>query len=1192
MDVVVPLKDDGARCRRRSGLFSGWFLCGVLLFAGCNSTPRGGPVSESVQQKTFVLHTMPPGRARAILQGLNLGTVEDAMEPNAVTVSARASDLQKVATVLDLTDTREPFVVQTLAPAAMARTLPSNELIAQAIGNMAIGTFAVPPAASQTRAIIDVHGDSMVAIVPMRQWPDVRAIMELGPQAVRQHAQQARQDPASGSDMAKAISATQPPTATPLLENSLVAAPAAGEKPRVMASNPPPITTTATDPLDKTSLLSQRSGSLSASDSPAECAAGPQMTKQDAAEIKPTSALSDAQQDLMRGVLRTSVRTDEPAPVNNLRAAISLPDANEVLELSLPEKIELVQLLDLAGEYLHLDCVYDAEKIGNPMITLKLHSKLRSEMKVRDLYYLLETILKFRGLAMSRHEGNLVTIVPAAEAMEIDPQLVDPSSGAIQAGDVVVTRVFELQYVGVSSVTNLLQGMKLSVAVSPIPETQTLFVTCYARRMERIEQLVNMVDKPGRAKEFRFRQLKYTMAVSLARKVLSLAGELQDITITIGAIANTPASGPRPPRPGGGAAGNPNASPAGTGVYLDTDDRTNRMLMIGSVEQLDTVERLIDILDVPQQDLRTLEVYAIKHVEVEPVLNKLQALEIIGPSTHVAARGAKPEAAMVGASEGMPGEKPQVVLLEATNSLLINATREQHSQIRTVLGYIDVVPEDARTLKVYRMQYVDAEDMVGKLQEMEIMGARAQPLARITRSVPNSPTPAAAAAITGDAGALTGNDPQIVVLEATNSLLVNATALQHERIAALIAHIDTEARKEALPYEVYFLENQDPEQLAQVLNKLVQETITDPAGKIQKTVSKTEEPVTIIPDKNTFSLIVYASRKHQDWVSGLIEKLDKRRPQVLIDVTLVEITETEAFTYDLNLIAGIPDLTQTSGLTGTLVPGNPPLTSADIINRLAASDRSQFADFQSNRGDLTVFYGDKHINLLLQAMQSKNYGRILAKPKILVNDNEPGSIKTTDTTYVTRQSSVPVSSGGAGNEATLIVTSTDYQSYEAGITLDITPHISLGDLLRLDIQLTRSDFRETEDKEKPPNTTSSELKTTAFVPDGSTIILGGLLRLNQNKGGRKVPILGDIPLIGGLFRSINNKDTQSKLYIFVKTEIIRPAGVLTRGTSDLEAASERNRQAFERHEQEFQNYEDWPGIKSKPVEPVKVLEAR
>jgi general secretion pathway protein D len=245
---------------------------------------------------------------------------------------------------------------------------------------------------------------------------------------------------------------------------------------------------------------------------------------------------------------------------------------------------------------------------------------------------------------------------------------------------------------------------------------------------------------------------------------------------------------------------------------------------------------------------------------------------------------------------------------------------------------------------------------------------------------------------------------------------------------------------------------------------------------------------------------------------------------------------------------------------------------------------------QADGGRGTGFYGDRHINALLTLMQEKDYGRVLAKPKILVNDNELGTISTTDRTYVTKTSSIPVTAGGAGQDATLIQTAVDYQDYPAGITLGITPHISRGDFLRLEIQLERSDFG-TITGEKPPDTTESNIETTVTVPDASTIILGGLLKLNQSKGGTKIPLLGDIPLIGGLFRSTSNSDIQRNLYVFVKAEIIRPEGMdLAQG--GLYQISERNRNAFEEYETEFQEYHDWPGIKPKPMTPPKVLDAQ
>jgi len=424
----------------------------------------------------------------------------------------------------------------------------------------------------------------------------------------------------------------------------------------------------------------------------------------------------------------------------------------------------------------------------------------------------------------------------------------------------------------------------------------------------------------------------------------------------------------------------------------------------------------------------------------------------------------------------------------------------------------------------------------------------------------------------------------VVVVEPTNSLLVNATAEQHVRIAEILHYVDSEMQEDEIPYKVYPLENQSPDHLKEILEPLVQETVLDKEGKIESVIRKQDELITIVSDPNTFSLIVYASKKNQEWIGSLIEKLDKRRPQVLIDVTLVQISKTDAFDYDLNLIQSFPDLVSTSGLTGAIMPVIE--GSNSLISTLLDSGRDRFIDFQANRGVGTGFYGDKHINFLLTAMQQKNYGRVLAKPKILVNDNEEGIIDTTDTTYVTVQTGTVIQGATAGT----VQTSVNYEPYEAGITLTITPHISRGDLLRLDIDLQRDDFGIITG-EKPPDVAGSNIKTTVTVPDGSTIILGGMLKLNQSKGGTKVPILGDIPLIGGLFRSTSNNDTQKNLYVFVKAEIIRPSDA-DFAQSDLERISERNRKAFEEHEIEFQEYHDWPGIKPKAMRPFKVLDAQ
>jgi general secretion pathway protein D len=365
-----------------------------------------------------------------------------------------------------------------------------------------------------------------------------------------------------------------------------------------------------------------------------------------------------------------------------------------------------------------------------------------------------------------------------------------------------------------------------------------------------------------------------------------------------------------------------------------------------------------------------------------------------------------------------------------------------------------------------------------------------------------------------------------------------------------------------------------------VLNQLILETTTkeDKAGKIVETqkVKRMEEDIVIIPDPMTYSLIVYASKRNQQWISSLIKQLDQYRPQVLLDVTLVEITKNEKFDLDLDaeVFSGLPILSLSS-------------TTGAIGGK-----------------SVTAFYKSEDVHVLLEALQEKGYGRILARPKLLVNDNEEGIIKSEEKTSVAEIRTIIIP--GTGVSPSTASQDVTFKSYAAGITLTITPHISKGDQLGLSITLTRSDFRlrdptkittivedkaETSSFPTPPDLLTSDVTTNVTVPDGATIILGGLERIRQSKGGTKVPLLGDIPFIGGLFRTTSNQDDQSRLYVFVRATIIRPGEEMT-GVSDIEMVSAKNRATFEKYEAEMQQYEDWPGIKPKPMDPLKILETK
>ena len=1083
---------------------------------------------------------------------MKLGTVSIMPGADMLLVTAGADDLKKAIVLLDLVDAPEAYDVRQVALSAPASGIPSNEQIASAFGGISVGTFAHPPRkAGEGRALVDVHNGVRWVVAPLFQCQEIALAFELGSHVL------ARRQAKPGQTIAKAAAQVPQATATggqagseritapddvqkKLLEMQLRAAERrthglgalpprpleAERKPSALALDFALAQADANIPVpnDRTTLLPGQVVPPASEDLAVNRAA-----PADGGQAVPERLVNPATSQARPEPENAGVAMPGGVPAAAAYEPAELLNGDRVVDLTLPEKLEVIHLLDLVGKYMNLTYLYDPEKVKGE-VTLKLNGDLRGSMKVRDLYLLLESVLKFKKLAMTRHKDNVVQIVPVDEALEADPVMVGPGAPTVEAGDVIVTRVFELEYIDTASAQNLLDSMKLSIGVTPIVESDTLIVTAYAYRMGRIEQLLEMVDKPGEPRLFRFRQLRYTMAKSLAEKVKGLAEQLESVTVTVGTDSSaTPATSAKRPgesetvyrqrlirerttaaaRARAAAAARPSTEETTKpGVYLDADERTNRILMIGVGEQLGVVDDLIDALDVEQQDLRSMKLYRIKHVDAEEVRRKLEEL-----------------------------------------------------------GIVTRIPETTGSTRI-----------TGGPRATGDAAARAA----AARAVAAAGT--AATEEVSEEGPV--EEPQVVVVDSTNSLLVNATPEQHMQIETIVGYVDSETDVSEIPYKVYPLENSSPDHLATILQNLIQETTQneDPEGKVTETVTKRrEDDIAIVPDPNTYSLIVYASNKNHEWISELIKKLDKRRPQVLIDVTLVEITKQDQFTYDLNLIESFPNLLNTSGMTGA---------STEILDKLLASPRSQFADVQSNSGDFTGYYADKHVQVLLTAMKSKNYGRVLAKPKILVNDNEPGTIKTTDTTYVRKESSIPFTSGTAGQDTTSIQTAVDYAPYEAGITLDITPHISEGDLLRLDVALTRSDFLTTEDPDKPPNTTASEVTTAVTVPDGSTVILGGLLKLNQNKGGKKIPILGDLPFLGGLFRGANNDDRQSKLYVFVKAEVIRPEQGLASGMEDLEKLSERNRLAFQEHEREFQEYQSWPGIKARPVQPERVLDAQ
>jgi len=1044
-----------------AGIFSvlALLVFAVLLgFAGlataqdvhsADKSSNGVSSNNQNRYRVFRLKYITAEEGKRLLADANIMAVSKLNGDETLLITAPPAVLVRAAAIVTLIDSPKKYAVKALMPVSEAGQMANIDAIQTEIGGISIGTFLNPPGGTALKAIIDIYEDTIYAVAPEEVIDKIADIARGEKQTGIDDSQLFDRVKTENKDTSK--EAVEPDK----LFNELLSSIAEAEK-------------GVSD--EKKNIVSPANLSMAKPLAAKDLNLPAAKDDNEAARLK-----SDATR-----------RAYEPSATTN---------GDDKLELALPETMQVIDLLELMGKYLNLNYVYKKADIEGK----EVHLKIQGPIKVKELYPLAESIMKFTGLAMSR-KGNLVTIVLLTDAMEIDPTLIDVSRGQVQTGDVIVTRIFQLSYIDNASAKNLLEQMKLGSVTEAGPGT--IIVTGYAFRMERVEELLEIVDKPGKPKQFKYRQLQFTSAKNLAPKVKQLVEQMGDISIAISRAESPsqPTRGVPVRRPGPTPQPQPTSSEsAKPTVFLDADERTNRILMIGQEAELAVVEDLIDALDIAQQDLRSLRVYEIQHVDAEEVRKKLEELGIVGASR---------------ASSGTPGR------------------------------------------------------ITGRAN---IAGAQGQPGAPPVAS----PVPSGSS---NPEAELPTEEIQVVVVEATNSLLVNASPEQHAMVATIISYVDSEAEQKALPYKVYLLQNQPPDHICEILTKLVQEVVHDKEGKIDRVVKKTEDNITIVPDANTFSLIVYANKKNQDWISDLIKNLDKRRPQVLIDVTLVEVTSNAKFDLDIDLASKFPKM----------VPGG----QMDVLSSIVGGAGSDTEFLKGTRteafsspgtGKAQGFYSDEHIQVLLTALESKNYGRVLAKPKILVNDGQVGLIKTTDTTHV------QISTAVVPQENIPVTTSTDFRPYDTGISLTIQPNIGEGDLLLLIVQLERIDVT-SQIGDRPPDTSASNVETIVTVPNGKTIILGGLLRLNQSKGSTKVPLLGDIPIVGGLFRSTDNQNRDSKLYVFVRANILRPEAIMA-GMSDLERFSEKSRQAFEKSEDLFQTHQDWPGIKPKPVEPIRVLDA-
>ncbi len=269
-------------------------------------------------------------------------------------------------------------------------------------------------------------------------------------------------------------------------------------------------------------------------------------------------------------------------------------------------------------------------------------------------------------------------------------------------------------------------------------------------------------------------------------------------------------------------------------------------------------------------------------------------------------------------------------------------------------------------------------------------------------------------------------------------------------------------------------------------------------------------------DEHTNSILAIGSREFHAQLESLINDLDRHRPQVLIEMTLVAITLSDALELGVELEA--LDL---GDAWDYIVFTNFGLSSID----LTTGQRILTPGVGANG----VLLSPERVPVLLRTLASRGVARVISTPRILVADNARGTLRNVD--------EAPFTSVNASDT----VATTSFAGFEsAGTMLSVTPHIAEGDHLTLEYELTFSNFTGgSSNATVPPPRTTNSFTSTVEVPDGYTVVTGGLVVDNKSEALSEVPLLGRIPILGKLFQSSSRQKTRTKIFAFIRPVILR-----------------------------------------------------
>lgn len=401
--------------------------------------------------------------------------------------------------------------------------------------------------------------------------------------------------------------------------------------------------------------------------------------------------------------------------------------------------------------------------------------------------------------------------------------------------------------------------------------------------------------------------------------------------------------------------------------------------------------------------------------------------------------------------------------------------------------------------------------------------------------------------------------PKIVADERTNSVIVSGELQARQRVAEIVKRLDAQQENQGNT-RVYYLKYAKAEDLVKVLQGVSNSMVAAAAGQNAGQAagqgaarSSSRGDVSIESHTESNSVVVTAQPDMLRSLEDVIRQIDVRRAQVLVEAIIVEIGETSGINLGVQWISadgamqqftnsGVPITSVAAGAAAARKITPPKRVEQSTIVGVPSTvvqDPDLPGDYTKlgealgglNGAMLGIIKNDW--GAILQAVSSDSNSNILATPHLTTLDNQES--------YFIVGEEIPIkTTTSPGQGGTNPFTTLD--RLEIGIKLKVTPQINEGNAVKLTIEQEVSG--RAGEIEGNPIVSKREIKTTVMAEDGATVVLGGLIDEDVQESESKVPLLGDIPLIGQLFRSNKSEKKKRNLMVFIRPTIMREGGVM------------------------------------------------